>query len=123
MTESFVSARRALIFALMLPMGQSPGESVLGNVHTSSPDVTVTGSAASAIAVALAEFPRDQSGFQIENFMITVVDQGAAFEVRFVPKRVDADRNLRGGQGTLGRVIYYSISKKDYKILGKSGFR
>ena len=83
-----------------------------------SPDLSISGLQARAIAIAYAEFAKTDR--VLDRYMVEVVASGDAFEVVFVPGP-DPGPTVRGGRTSAGPEMHFWVSCSDYSLL-KSSF-
>jgi hypothetical protein len=78
-----------------------------------TPEITLTGPQARAVAVACGEFGK--SGATAQNYEVIVVTHPDSFEVIFLPE-APAGRSLRGGETPAGKEIHYWVSRRDFGL-------
>lgn len=78
-----------------------------------TPEITLTGPQARAVAVACGEF--DETGAAAELYEVVVVTHADAFEIVFLPE-APAGRSVRGGGTPAGSEIHYWISRRDLSL-------
>ena len=83
-----------------------------------TPEITMSGPIARAVARAAAEFQSAGHG-AIERFEVIVATDGATCEVIFVPEP-DPGASIRGGQSSAGREMHCWISIADGELLRSS---
>jgi hypothetical protein len=83
-----------------------------------TPEITLTGPQARAIAVAWVEFAK--TGGVPAQYEVLVATHSDAIEVIFVPMQPPG-RSLRGGETPAGKEIHYWISRQDF-VLQKTTF-
>lgn len=87
----------------------------------------ISGQRMRAFLVAYDAFKNDpaisQGKKQIENYDIEFSQRRTGYVVLFAARRLPSERELEGGESSLGRDVEYTVSKKDYQVVERMMFK
>lgn len=87
----------------------------------------ISGQMMKAFLVAYDAFKNDpaisQGKKRIENYDIEFSQRRKGYVVLFTARRLPSERELEGGESSLGRDVEYTVSKKDYQIVERMMFK
>ena len=87
----------------------------------------ISGQMMKAFLVAYDAFKNDpaisQGKKRIENYNIEFSQRRKGYVVLFTARRLPSERELEGGESSLGRDVEYTVSKKDYQIVERMMFK